>query len=70
LFFKSFGLDANPVFDFKDCSEDLVPIVEHIFNLRLSQQYFPTPWKQVGLLHVFKKGDNTLIINYTSLYFS
>jgi hypothetical protein len=69
LFFKSFGLGTDPGFVIKYCSNDLEPIVERIFNLSLSQQYFPTPWKQAAILPVFKKGDNTFIISYTYLYF-
>jgi hypothetical protein len=35
--------------------EMLKPILERISNLRLTQQYFPTVWKETKVLPVYKK---------------
>jgi hypothetical protein len=39
------GLDNIPGFVIIGYSDVSVPVLEHIFNLSLSQQYFPTLWK-------------------------
>jgi hypothetical protein len=39
---KSVGLDDIPGFIIKGCTDILVPILKHIFNLSLSEHYFPT----------------------------
>jgi hypothetical protein len=40
--YKSVGLDEIPGFIFKGCADIFLPILKHIFNLSLSQHYFPT----------------------------
>jgi hypothetical protein len=45
----SVGLDDIPGLVIKGCSDAFVPVLKHIFNLSLSQQCFPTPWKQIFL---------------------
>jgi hypothetical protein len=42
---KSVGVDDISVFIIKGCTDIylLVPVLNHILNLTLSQQYFPTP---------------------------
>jgi hypothetical protein len=40
---KSVGLDI-PGFIIKGCSAIFMPILRHIFNLSLTQQYFPAAW--------------------------
>jgi hypothetical protein len=46
------GLDGTPSFVIKGCSEIFIPVLKHLFNLRLSQQYFPTEWKQAAIVPV------------------
>jgi hypothetical protein len=43
---KSVGLDDIPGVIIKVCSFIFIPILRHIFNLSLTQQYFPTAWKR------------------------
>jgi hypothetical protein len=52
---ESVGLDDIPSFVTKGCSEIFVPVIKHIFNLSLTQHYFPTIWKQAAVVPVFKK---------------
>jgi hypothetical protein len=52
---KSVRLDDIPSFVTKGCSETFVPVLKHIFNLSLTQNYFPTIWKQAAVVPVFKK---------------
>jgi hypothetical protein len=40
--------------DIKGCSETLIPALKRMFTLSLSQQYFPTLWKQPATVFVFK----------------
>jgi hypothetical protein len=63
---KSVGLDDNPSFVIKGCSEIFVPVIKHIFDLRLTQHYFPTVWKQAAVT-VFEKGSTAPISNYRSI---
>jgi hypothetical protein len=53
---KSVGLDDIPSFVIKGCSEIFLPVLKHIFNLSLTQNYFPTVWKQAAVVPIFKKG--------------
>jgi hypothetical protein len=52
---KSAGVDGIPAFIIKGCTDIFVPILKHIFNLSLSQQYFPILRKQAAILPVLKK---------------
>jgi hypothetical protein len=54
---KSAGLDDIPSFVINGCSEIFAPVLKHIFNLSLTQHYFPTVWKQAAVVPVFKKGN-------------
>jgi hypothetical protein len=36
----------------------------HIFNLSLTQQYFPAAWKEAAVVPVFKIGINSAVSNY------
>jgi hypothetical protein len=57
---KSVGIDDIPGFIIKGCTDIFVPVLKHIFNLSLSQQHFPTLWKQA----VLKKGKCSSVSNY------
>jgi hypothetical protein len=61
---KSVGVDDIPGFIFKGCTDICVPILKHNFNLSLSQQYFPTLWKQAAIVPVLKIGKSTSVSNY------
>jgi hypothetical protein len=43
---KFVGLDNIPDFIIKGCSDILVPVLKYLFNLSLSEKYFPSQWKQ------------------------
>jgi hypothetical protein len=64
---KSAGLDDIPGFIIKGCTDILVPILRHIFNLSLSEHCFPTLWKQTAIIPVFKKGKSTSVSNYWAI---
>jgi hypothetical protein len=55
---------TSPDLFIKGCSDVFVPVLKHIFNLSLSQQYFPTLWKQAAIIPVLKKGKSTSVSNY------
>jgi hypothetical protein len=59
----SVGLDDIPSFVMKGCSEIFVPVLKHIFNLSLTQRYFPAVWKQVAVVPVFNKGNTASVSN-------
>jgi hypothetical protein len=61
---KSVGLDDIPSFVIKVCSEIFVPVLKHIFNISLTQHYFPTVWKQAAVVPVFKKSNTASVSNY------
>jgi hypothetical protein len=60
----SVGLDNILGFDIKCCSDTLVPVLKCIFTISLSQQYFPTSWKQTAIVPVLKKGNSVSVSNY------
>jgi hypothetical protein len=57
---KSVGLDDISRFVIKGCSAIFIPILRHIFNLCLTQQNFPTVWKETAIVPVFKRGNMPL----------
>jgi hypothetical protein len=56
----SVALDDIPGFNIKGCSEIFVPVLRHIFNLSLTLQQFPAPWKEVAVVPVFKSEKSRL----------
>jgi hypothetical protein len=52
---KSVGLDGIPGFIIKGGIGILVPLLKYIFNLSLSQQLFPSSWKQAAIVPILKK---------------
>jgi hypothetical protein len=67
--YKSVGPDDIPGFIIKGCSAILVPVLRHIFNLSLSQQHFPTAWKEATIVPVFKRGNPACVSNYRPITF-
>jgi hypothetical protein len=61
---KSVGLDDIPGFIIKGCSSIFIPILSHIFNLSLTQQYFPAAWKEAAIVPVLKRGNHGAVSNY------
>jgi hypothetical protein len=55
---KSVGLDDIPGLIIKGCSAIFIHILRHIFNLSLTQQYFPTAWKEAAVVPVSKRGSH------------
>jgi hypothetical protein len=60
---KSVGVDDIPRFLMKRCTDKFVPVLQHIFNLSLSQQYFRTLWKQAATVPVLKKECNSASVS-------
>jgi hypothetical protein len=61
---KSVGEDEIPSFIIEGCSESFAPLLRHIFNTSLLKGKFPTLWKQVAVVPIFKKGNSILVTNY------
>jgi hypothetical protein len=61
---KSIGLDGIPGFIIKDCSGVFIPVLRHIFNLSLTQEYFPAAWKETAIVPIFKRGNHAVVSNY------
>jgi hypothetical protein len=57
------GLDNIPGFLIKSCSGILIRILRHtsIFNLSLTQQYFPAAWKEAAIVAAFKGGNRAAV---------
>jgi hypothetical protein len=64
---KSVRLDDIPSFIIMGCSAIFIPILRHIFNLGLTQQYFPAAWKEAAVVPVFKRGNHATMSNYRSI---
>ena len=60
----STGIDGIPIFIIKGCCSIFAPVLMHIFNLSLTQGYFPELWKFSAVVPIFKSGDSTLVNNY------
>jgi hypothetical protein len=58
---KSVGVDDIPGLIIKGCTDIIVPVLKHIFNLSLSQQYFRNLRKQAESLPVLKKGNSASV---------
>jgi hypothetical protein len=52
------GLEDIPGFVVKGCS------LRRMFNLSITQQYFPDVWKEVALVPIFKRGNHAAVSNY------
>jgi hypothetical protein len=61
---KSLGLEDIPDFIIKGCSAIFIPILRHIFNLSLNQQYFSAAWKEAAIVPVFKRDNHAAMSNY------
>jgi hypothetical protein len=61
---KSLGVDDISGFMIKGYTDIFEPVLKHIFNLSLSQQYFPTLRKQAAIVPFFKKGSGASISAY------
>jgi hypothetical protein len=53
-----------PGFIIKGCSAIFIPTLRHIFNLGLTQQYFPAAWKEAAVVPVFKRGNHAAMSNH------
>jgi hypothetical protein len=61
---KSTGLGDIPGFIIKGCSVIFSPILRHIFNLSVTQQYYPSAWKVSAIVPVLKRGSYGAVCNY------
>jgi hypothetical protein len=64
---KSVGLDGIPSSIIKGCTDSFVPLLKYIFNFSLSQQLFPSSWKQTVIVPIFKKGKSYFLSNYRAI---
>jgi hypothetical protein len=62
--YKSVGLRDIPGFIIKCCSSIFIHILRHIFNLSMTQQYFPSAWKEAVVVPVFEIGNHSAVSNY------
>jgi hypothetical protein len=65
---NSDGLDDIPGLVIKGYSDNFAPVLKHISNLSLSQQYFPTLWKQAAAARTFKRGYDASVNNINPVY--
>jgi hypothetical protein len=56
--------DEIPNFITEGCTEIFTPLLRHIFNLSLLTGKFPSLWKQVAIVPIFKKDTKALVGNY------
>jgi hypothetical protein len=61
---KSVGHDDIPGFIMKGSSHIFIPVLKHIFNLSLTQQYFPAVWMEAAIVPIFKRGNHAAVSNY------
>jgi hypothetical protein len=61
---QSVRLDDIPGFNIKGCLAIFIPILRHILNFSLTQQYFSAAWKEAAVVPVFKRGNHTTMSNY------
>jgi hypothetical protein len=52
---KSVGLHGIPGFIIKGCFTVSVPLLKYIFDVRLSQEHFPTKWEKADIVPILKK---------------
>jgi hypothetical protein len=60
---KSVGLDGISGFVIHGSSVIFIPPLRRIFNLRLTQQYFPAGWKEATVVPAFKRGSHAAVRN-------
>jgi hypothetical protein len=65
---KYVGLDHIPGFTIKGYSGLIIPILRHIFNLSLTQQYFLAAWKEAAVVPVLKRCSHAPVNNYRPIY--
>jgi hypothetical protein len=65
---KSVGLDGIPQFILHGCSVIFILLLRHIFNLRLTQQYFPAGWKEATIVPLFKRGNHAAVSNRRPIF--
>lgn len=61
---KAAGPDALPPTVLKELSDELAPILEHIFRRSLLTGQLPSDWKRANVAPIFKKGDKHKPENY------
>jgi len=58
------GFDGISSFMIKGCSLIFVPLLVHIFNISLTRQIFPFPWKRSVVIPIKKKSSSPVVSNY------
>jgi hypothetical protein len=61
---NSAGPDEIPPNILIECKNVLTELLHNLFNLSLSSGSFPTVWKKLFVISIFKNGDKCNVINY------
>ena len=61
---KASGPDKFPIKVFKQCSNEIIPVLTSIFQQSLSTGEVPLDWKQANVVPIFKKGSRFKPENY------
>ena len=61
---KACGPDKMPILVLKETSNEIAPILQHIFQKSLNTGEIPSDWKNANIVPIFKKGDRTKPANY------
>lgn len=61
---KATGPDTVPAMILKELSEELTPIICHLFNQSIATGSVPSDWRTAHIVPIFKKGDKTNPANY------
>ena len=64
---KAHSYDGVSVKMLKICNKSISKPLSLLFNNCLNQGTFPSLWKKVNIIPVFKKNDKTIISNYRPL---
>ncbi len=61
---KSCGPDEVPMLVIKECFVTLKPFIKKLFERIVLEDVVPAPWKVARIKPIFKKGDESQIVNY------
>lgn len=65
---KSVGLCYIPSSSNENCTESFIPVLKFVFSFSLSQQNFPTLWKQQAVIPLFQERNSASLSNSRPIY--